>query len=267
MALRRIIRNRPSLSCSACRRRKIKCEKQRPSCANCVRSGDECIYDSDADHREKAAAKKRKVSLDQDLYELHDSHETTITRHDSRSPLHDNHSTLCDHDLQDAARRGSSCPADPGPPPVDPIYSASPSLDLLAQWGDLNLDFDFDFDLGLLTPSLSLHSFQLDGSCAFPSTEHHANVSHCRNGTPTPPPTSAATSPPFEGYVSALDDGSKLYVERTFWALVSRDASTPIYPFAWRTALTDSYAARRLRANSASGQFRRPMQTVVADCR
>ncbi|KAF2191657.1 hypothetical protein K469DRAFT_695814 [Zopfia rhizophila CBS 207.26] len=41
-----IVRNRPSLSCYGCRRRKIKCEKQRPACANCVRWGSECKYDN-----------------------------------------------------------------------------------------------------------------------------------------------------------------------------------------------------------------------------
>lgn len=234
MALRRIVRNRPSLSCSACRRRKIKCEKQRPSCANCVRSGDECVYDSDADHREKAAAKKRKISLDHNLYELHDPQEPAgiaSSRHDSRSPLHDHHSPLHDHHLHDAARRASSCPVDSEPPQLtNPIACPSPGLDVLAQWEAPPLDFDFDFDFGLLTPSLSLHSFQLDGACPLANSEHQANVSHCRTGTPTPPPTSAATSPPFEGYVSTLEDGSKLFVERTFWALVSRDASQSLCP-------------------------------------
>lgn len=44
MALRR--RNRPTVVCSNCKRRKSKCDKQKPACSNCVRLGDEatCTY-------------------------------------------------------------------------------------------------------------------------------------------------------------------------------------------------------------------------------
>jgi len=238
MALRKIVRNRPSLSCSACRRRKIKCEKQRPACANCVRLGDECVYESEAEHREKAAAKKRKVSLDHD-FDL-DGH--------GHGHGHDH-----DHDdLLDPGRRASSTAspasdpeppaADPEPaggwttspqcwPPPPPANGTSPGLDTLAQWDAPGLDFDFDFELDLLTPSLSLSSFHPDGSCTLTGSE--PLTAHSRRGSP-PPPTSGAATPPFEGHVSTQEDGSKLFVERTFWALVSRDASIsfrpPFYP-------------------------------------
>lgn len=41
-------RNRPSLVCSACKRKKIRCDKGRPACIQCVKSdqADFCVYDS-----------------------------------------------------------------------------------------------------------------------------------------------------------------------------------------------------------------------------
>lgn len=207
MALRKIVRNRPSLSCLGCRRRKIKCEKQRPACANCVRLGDECVYESEADQREKAAAKKRKTHQHQHQHHL-DDHFDALDAHDPVQPLN------------------SGC-GDNGSPTTDPELEAAavgwtpPSSGLGFQWDTPTLDFDFDFDahfdFGLLTPSLSLNSFQLDPACPLDALPNR------RDTSPLP-------GSPFEGYISTQDDGSKLFIERTFWALVSRDASIPPCP-------------------------------------
>ncbi|KAI9730269.1 MAG: hypothetical protein M1834_006033 [Cirrosporium novae-zelandiae] len=43
-----ITRNRTSYSCHVCRRRKVKCDKVHPTCSNCLKSGEECIYDSNS---------------------------------------------------------------------------------------------------------------------------------------------------------------------------------------------------------------------------
>ena len=41
-------RNRTSISCLTCKRRKVKCDRQRPICGSCVKYGyNSCIYDSD----------------------------------------------------------------------------------------------------------------------------------------------------------------------------------------------------------------------------
>ena len=105
----------------------------------------------------------------------------------------------------------------------------SPGLDTLAlaQWDVPGLQFDFDFDFGLLTPSLSLSSFHPDGSSALAGSEGLST--HSRKETPPPPLIPTPASPPFEGYVSTQEDGSKLFVERTFWALVSHDASISLH--------------------------------------
>ena len=44
--MRTITRARPSLSCYACRRRKIRCSKQHPTCETCLKVSEECIYDT-----------------------------------------------------------------------------------------------------------------------------------------------------------------------------------------------------------------------------
>jgi hypothetical protein len=44
---RHITRNRTSHSCLTCRRRKVKCNKVRPVCEGCEKSGEECIYSDD----------------------------------------------------------------------------------------------------------------------------------------------------------------------------------------------------------------------------
>ena len=41
---KQITRNRASLSCQTCRRRKVKCDKIHPICSSCHRAGEDCIY-------------------------------------------------------------------------------------------------------------------------------------------------------------------------------------------------------------------------------
>jgi hypothetical protein len=220
MALRRIVRNRPSLSCWACRRRKIKCEKQRPACVNCVRLGDECVYESEAEHREKAAAKKRKVLEEQEERQQHQPQHQALDPPDA----HDAHDARAPHGPHDAHY------GDHGPPATDAELEAAvgwttpPSSGPGLQWDaptlDFDLDFDVHFDFGLMTPGFSLKSFQLEPACGLDALPN-------RRDTPPRPGS------PFEGYISTQDDGSKLFIERTFWALVSRDASAPLCPLCY----------------------------------
>lgn len=44
--MRTITRARPSLSCYACRRRKIRCSRQHPTCETCLKVNEECVYDT-----------------------------------------------------------------------------------------------------------------------------------------------------------------------------------------------------------------------------
>ncbi|KAI6777786.1 uncharacterized protein J7T54_001395 [Emericellopsis cladophorae] len=43
---RTINRMRPSLACVPCKRKKVKCEKQKPECAQCKRTTTSCVYDN-----------------------------------------------------------------------------------------------------------------------------------------------------------------------------------------------------------------------------
>jgi hypothetical protein len=53
---RQITRNRTSYSCQACRRRKVKCDKQHPVCSGCLKSNEECIYGKQDDTASNVAA-------------------------------------------------------------------------------------------------------------------------------------------------------------------------------------------------------------------
>ncbi|KAL3459026.1 hypothetical protein BJX64DRAFT_207888 [Aspergillus heterothallicus] len=45
-APRNVKRPRPSLSCIICRRRKVRCGREHPQCANCVRMKENCVYEA-----------------------------------------------------------------------------------------------------------------------------------------------------------------------------------------------------------------------------
>ena len=46
-----ITRPRPSLSCTVCKRRKVRCGKEQPFCANCAKEPEACKYEYDIHHR------------------------------------------------------------------------------------------------------------------------------------------------------------------------------------------------------------------------
>ncbi|KAL2432878.1 hypothetical protein ABEF95_004408 [Exophiala dermatitidis] len=60
---RHITRNRTSYSCSACRRRKIKCDKIHPVCGGCKKANEKCVYSSDG---VQTAAATDEMGLDED---------------------------------------------------------------------------------------------------------------------------------------------------------------------------------------------------------
>ncbi|KAL4880339.1 hypothetical protein BJY04DRAFT_219333 [Aspergillus karnatakaensis] len=57
-------RRRPAVSCTLCRRRKIKCNRESP-CSNCIKSKSEpCVYDNDAPPRPQDLGFRRTAELD-----------------------------------------------------------------------------------------------------------------------------------------------------------------------------------------------------------
>ena len=57
-----IMRPRQSLSCIVCRRRKIRCGKEQPACANCVRFNETCKYETDKPDLASRQAKRKHTS-------------------------------------------------------------------------------------------------------------------------------------------------------------------------------------------------------------
>lgn len=55
---RHVSRPRPSLSCEACRRRKVRCGREQPRCQSCQRTGATCEFNHAA-YKEKAAKAKQ----------------------------------------------------------------------------------------------------------------------------------------------------------------------------------------------------------------
>lgn len=55
-------RHRPTLVCLNCRRRKTKCDRGKPSCSNCLKLGETCVYSEDTD--ENASKKVRYEYMD-----------------------------------------------------------------------------------------------------------------------------------------------------------------------------------------------------------
>ncbi|KAL8688171.1 MAG: hypothetical protein Q9218_005853 [Villophora microphyllina] len=58
---RNTTRPRLSLNCFTCRRRKVRCTKERPSCNSCLRTKDVCVYDEDAWETAKSQAKNKQA--------------------------------------------------------------------------------------------------------------------------------------------------------------------------------------------------------------
>lgn len=56
---RHIQRPRPSLSCLTCRRRKVRCGREKSMCHNCVRMNETCLYENDIPQLNGPQAKKR----------------------------------------------------------------------------------------------------------------------------------------------------------------------------------------------------------------
>lgn len=56
---RHIQRPRPSLSCLTCRRRKVRCGREKSICYNCVRMNETCLYENDIPQLNSPQAKKR----------------------------------------------------------------------------------------------------------------------------------------------------------------------------------------------------------------
>ncbi|KAG5940071.1 hypothetical protein E4U53_007672 [Claviceps sorghi] len=61
-------------ACDDCRKRKAKCDAQRPACSACVARGQVCTYSTNPSETRGSALKRKHESLDRDFQELQRSH-------------------------------------------------------------------------------------------------------------------------------------------------------------------------------------------------
>lgn len=66
----RKIRHRPNHACLNCKNRKVKCDGIKPSCSNCSRRNQECIYNEMAIKLSKPKTSNKKANSESDLFKL-----------------------------------------------------------------------------------------------------------------------------------------------------------------------------------------------------
>ncbi|KAL7952236.1 hypothetical protein V8C34DRAFT_299774 [Trichoderma compactum] len=76
---RTITRMRPSLACIPCKRKKVKCEKQKPECAGCKRTNTTCVYEIAAPHPGAEPLAKRQKTMTGTRTERHLPESTGMT--------------------------------------------------------------------------------------------------------------------------------------------------------------------------------------------
>ncbi|KAL9598935.1 MAG: hypothetical protein Q9179_003736 [Wetmoreana sp. 5 TL-2023] len=74
---RNTARPRLSLNCFTCRRRKVRCTKERPACNSCLRTKDDCVYDENAWETARTQAKNKKNAWKPISKNRHDDREPT----------------------------------------------------------------------------------------------------------------------------------------------------------------------------------------------
>lgn len=82
---KQITRNRTSYSCQCCRRRKVKCDKIRPTCGGCQKALEECIY-SDADKSTAQQPAQAELPVREDESRKRRAIEHTYDTNDTTAP-------------------------------------------------------------------------------------------------------------------------------------------------------------------------------------
>lgn len=113
---RQITRPRPSLSCAICRRRKVRCGREQPTCYNCVKMNEACEYETDMSDQPGLQAKRNQPRTT--AFETH----TNWTARDKRSSA----STQQAHSSE-SSRESTDASSDPSASTDDTPSSASAS--------------------------------------------------------------------------------------------------------------------------------------------
>lgn len=151
---RQIHRNRASYSCHSCRRRKVKCDRQHPTCGNCQKMAEGCVY---ADNTGKGVKNKKK------------------DRQTSNNSLSSSSSTSC------ASPDAIECP---GSPPKRLRTNSGASIALTSE----------DEACSYRSHSRSSSMNQSEFHSPFPSPDPTFVASGSLPPPPPPPPTNLLTS-------------------------------------------------------------------------
>ncbi|CAI7639452.1 unnamed protein product [Penicillium glandicola] len=187
---RQIKKPRLSLSCIVCRRRKVRCGREQPECANCVRMKENCVYRTMI--RDESTGRVRPVSPQ----DGHSSHSTSDARPDLPWP----------HWARDANAPYSAKPS--RPPSRPQVSNASPSPHQQDPYPTVP-----SWEEAIQLPSYRDASApQISGSSA-----------NTRDPSPVPSTTSPPTlsDPLCHDYLSIRRGGRVRYVGRTFWGFVA----------------------------------------------
>ncbi|KAJ5708757.1 hypothetical protein N7488_008558 [Penicillium malachiteum] len=183
---RQIKKPRLSLSCIVCRRRKVRCGREQPECANCVRMKQNCVYQAlvhdDSGRAHPASPLDKGINKPDTQKELSWSHWVPRESNIDNATGADEPST---HPNQPSAHPGHR------PPPqqsVEPL-STVPSWEEAIQISDFH-----------------------DATAA-----HHHSPAITRNSSPVP---SAPPLPTESGFLSLRRGARSRYMSQTFWGFV-----------------------------------------------
>nr|QWQ58167.1 MacR [Penicillium rubens] len=188
---RQIKKPRLSLSCIVCRRRKVRCGREQPECANCVRMKENCVYRAMV--RDESTGRVRPVSP-QDK----DSRDSTSDARPDLSWPHwgrDTNAPYPDKPSRPPSRPQVSANASPSPQRQEP-YPTVPS------WEE----------------AIQLPSYR-------DANAPQINGSSTTTRDPSPAPSTrlfrAPSEPPCRDYLSIRRGGRVRYVGQTFWGFVA----------------------------------------------
>lgn len=191
---RQIKKPRLSLSCIVCRRRKVRCGREQPECANCVRMKETCVYRAMV--RDESTGRVRPVSP-QDR----DSRDTTDTT-DARSELpwlhwgRETNAPYPEKHSRPPSRPQLPSNASPSPHRQEP-YPPVPS------WEEIQLPSYRDANVPQIGSSTTRHPSPV------PSTSYF----------------SALSDPICHDYLSTRRGGRVRYIGRSFWGFVAGKVS------------------------------------------
>ncbi|KAJ5769079.1 hypothetical protein N7520_003638 [Penicillium odoratum] len=184
---RQIKKPRLSLSCIVCRRRKVRCDREQPECANCVRMKEKCVYQALVNDNSGRAGPASPP-------------DRAINKPDAPTELPWSHWVP-----RDSNTDNTTCPMEPytqpnqpsaGPIPLSPPRQSVEPLSTVPSWEE----------------AIRISGFH-DATAA-----RQLSPAITRNPSPVP---SAAPFPTDSAFLSLRRGGRSRYISQTFWGFVA----------------------------------------------